>query len=97
MKNPRCISSPPSYGEGEVLPPEYAQAREVGRIGRTQSMPSIITRIENYVPLRGLTGRTYCGPLLRFMYTIGPKNARLLKYLKFEGKIKLRSLRYWLS
>ncbi|KAE9370754.1 hypothetical protein N431DRAFT_468776 [Stipitochalara longipes BDJ] len=88
MNNPSCLWSPPSLmARGKVYRPN-AYKPEKWEDWKDQ-VDKIITQIENQVPLRGLTGWAYYDPFLRFLYTIGPENARLLKSLRFEGNIKL--------
>jgi len=87
MNNPGCLQSPPSLMAKGVYRPN-ANKPEKWEDWKDQ-VDKTITQIENQVPLRALTGWAYYDPFLRFLYTIGPKKARLLKSLKFEGRIKL--------
>jgi hypothetical protein len=45
--------------------------------------------IERHVPIKKLTAWVYYDHFLRWLYSIGPKNATLVKVLKFQGTAKL--------
>ncbi|CAG8949941.1 hypothetical protein HYFRA_00004272 [Hymenoscyphus fraxineus] len=48
-----------------------------------------ITQIIQRRPVTIIEGYIYCDPFLRFLHTIGPKNAALLGSLVFTGRMKL--------
>jgi len=55
-----------------------------------------ISQISNQVYIKALSGWAYHDPFLRFLYTIGPKNAARLKHITFSGTVKIHTCRAWI-
>jgi hypothetical protein len=88
MSNPSLHRSPPSLlAKRKVWRPSPHKPSIHGD-WKTQ-VAQVITQVERNVPICVLRGWAYYDPFLRFLYTIGPKNAALLKSLKFSGRVKL--------
>ena len=97
MLNTAWKSSPPSIdAQDELFRPNPCMPRineDYGPVVTKGDRESIIdlgvTEIKDQVSLESLGGCIYYDPFLRWLYTIGPKNAALHKSLTFSGVIQL--------
>jgi len=64
-----------------------------GQIWTATNLGPEIKLVEIRAPLTLLPGWIYCDPFLRFLHTIGPKNAAMITTLTFVGTAKLHHCR----
>jgi len=89
MRYPGFHSCPPSLiAKGTLLQPN-SDKLPLNDSGWQQAVTRVISEIERQVPITYLSEWTYYDPFLRFIYTIGPRNAALLRSLNFSGTVKI--------
>ncbi|KAF7854639.1 hypothetical protein EAF04_010447 [Stromatinia cepivora] len=92
MNNSTLGGSPPTWiGKESWYPPaEKPFTKDYNR--STNSFRKRIRRgltdIRKHVTIKNLAGWVFHDPFLRFLYTIGPRNAALIRTLKFSGEVR---------
>ncbi|KUJ14237.1 uncharacterized protein LY89DRAFT_784225 [Mollisia scopiformis] len=87
MSNTSFRRSPPSYVGGQVQTWNRPD-KPVLDNNRQHNITLAIENVEGQAPHESAT-MAYCDSLLRFLYTICPRNASFLTSLTFEGNVKI--------
>ncbi|KUJ14260.1 uncharacterized protein LY89DRAFT_736305 [Mollisia scopiformis] len=88
MVNEHYQASPPSTYDGETLHrpnPSKPNVSELPDGYNNTIFATAISAIRNHIPEQELDGSVYYDHFLRFIYSIGPKNAASIKTLQFGG------------
>ncbi|EPE33380.1 hypothetical protein GLAREA_06393 [Glarea lozoyensis ATCC 20868] len=83
----QCGVDPSIFGGEVYRPPPFKPGPDEWR----NEIKEGLSQIDRHVYITSLRGWIYHDDFLRFIYTIGPRNAALIKHLAFYGTVKIHT------